>query len=145
MKSKSEILETIKGNKEIQKNIKKMSFFSEEDFYNNAERYINAVRENRIICAIGSVSRSGMSRTIKFMECSKSVSQERANWYNFHSLFLATGHKVSRSQGDYFTINGCGMDMIFATNYNLIHKLGSLGFLTKEETANLAQNTPPVI
>jgi len=140
---KTEILKAIESNKEIQKGIKKLSHFSNEDFYNNAERYINAVRENRVICSIGSVSRSGMSRTMKFMECS--MGENRANWYNFHALFLALGFSVSRSQNDYFTISGCGMDMVFHTNYTIIHQLGRLGFLTKEEIAVLAQNTPPVI
>lgn len=143
MRTELEIIEAIEKNKELQSNFKKMHLFTTEDFIRNAERYINAVKENRIICAIGSISKSGMSRTIKFMECHKTG--EFANWYNFYAFFVATGHRVSKSQPDYFTINGCGMDMVFATNYNIIHTLGRLGFLSKEETDKLAQNTPPVI
>jgi hypothetical protein len=145
MKTKEQILENISSNKEIQKSIKKVSLFSNDDFYENAVRYINAVRENRIICAIGSVSRSGMSRTIKFMESSHNKETNRTNWYNFQSFFKAIGYKNSKSDYSYFTVNGCGMDMIFHTNYSIIHQLGNLEFLDKEEVQKLAQNTPPII
>lgn len=137
------ILENIATDKELQKEIKKLSFFNDEQFYENAIRYIKAIRENRVICSIGRVSKSGMSRTIKFMECQ--MGEKRANWYNFHVLFLALGYKEARSDRDYFTISGCGMDMIFHTNYSIIHRLGHLGFLSEDEVRDLAQNTPPVI
>jgi hypothetical protein len=136
---KTTILENIAKDKEI----KKMNFFSDEQFYNDAIRYIKAIKESRVICSIGSVSRSGMSRTIKFIECD--MSEKRAHWYNFHTLFLALGYKEARSDRDYFTISGCGMDMIFHTNYSIIHRLGRLGFLSEDEVRDLAQNTPPVI
>lgn len=143
MKTKNEILENIKADKEIQKALKKLSYSTEEDFYNSAIRYIEAVRKNRIICSIASVSRSGMSRQIKFIEASHG--EKRTNWLNFYILFKCLGYTEARGNRDYFTISGCGMDMIFHTNYTNIHRLGRLGFLTPEEVQNLAQNTPPVI
>lgn len=45
---------------------------SKEDFLNHAERYIKACKEGRLMCSIGSVSNSGMSRSMKFFEMSKS-------------------------------------------------------------------------
>jgi hypothetical protein len=143
MKTKEEILKNIEENKDLQKYFKKLYQFTNEEFYDNAMRYIKAVRENRIICSIGSVSKSGMSRNLKFMECNISP-EGRTNWYNFNAFFIATGHKKSVRDG-YFTISGAGMDMIFYTNYLIINKLGKLGFLDKEEVSSLAQNTPPVI
>jgi len=137
-----QVLATIAGDKEIQKAIKNLNYTDNEDILRNCERYVNAVRENRIICAIGSVSKSGMSRTIKFMECAPG---ERYNWYNFHLLFKVFGYKESRSNRDYFTVNGCGMDMVFHTNYSIIHKMGRLGLIDKEEVSVLSQNTPHVI
>lgn len=143
MKTREEIIANIESNKEIQKELKKLKYTDSEAFYDNALRYIKAVRENRIICSIGRVSNSGMSRTIKFIEANHG--ETRTNWYNFHVLFLALGYREARSNKDYFTISGCGMDMIFHTNYTNIHILGRLGFLTKEEVDKLAQNTPNVI
>lgn len=35
-------------------------------------------------------------------------------------------------------------DEFFNTNYTIIHRLHSLGFITKEECATLAQQTPTV-
>jgi hypothetical protein len=143
MKTKEEILKNIEENKELQKNFKKLYHFTSEEFYDNAIRYIEAVRENRIICSIGSVSKSGMSRNLKFMEC-KISPENKANWYNFNAFFIATGHKKSVMDG-YFTVSGTGMDMIFYTNYLIINQLYNLGFLSTKEKEVLAQNTPPII
>ena len=83
-----------------------------ETFINNAKRYIKAIKENRMICAIGSVSKSGMSRNIKFVELSKSDTSDKHQLYNFYQFFDVLGYtKVKNS--DYFRIGGCGMDMIF--------------------------------
>jgi len=143
MLTKTEIIQNIKADKGIQKALKSLNYTTEEDFFNNALRYIEAIRENRIICSIAKVSASGMSRQIKFIEASHS--ETRTNWYNFHVFFKCLGYREARGNRDYFTISGCGMDMIFHTNYTNIHKLGRLGFLTKEEVSSLAQNTPHVI
>ena len=36
-------------------------------------------------------------------------------------------------------IPGCGMNMLFATNHNIIHALHRMGFMTKKVCAVLAQ------
>lgn len=111
-------------------------------FIEHAQRYIDAIRERRMICSIGSVSRSGMSRTIKFLEMHKGG--DRYSLLNFFQFFEALGYsKVKES--DYFRIGGCGMDMIFHTNYSIIHTLERLGFIDKEECRKLAQATPNVV
>jgi hypothetical protein len=115
-----------------------------ETFINNAKRYIKAIKENRMICAIGSVSKSGMSRNIKFVELSKSDTSDKHQLYNFYQFFDVLGYtKVKNS--DYFRIGGCGMDMIFHTNYTIIHNLKSIGLVSVDECKTLSQNTPYVI
>lgn len=115
-----------------------------ETFINNAKRYIKAIKENRMICAIGSVSKSGMSRNIKFVELSKSDTSDKHQLYNFYQFFDVLGYtKVKDS--DYFRIGGCGMDMIFHTNYTIIHNLKSIGLVSVDECKTLSQNTPYVI
>ena len=115
-----------------------------ETFINNAKRYIKAIKENRMICAIGSVSKSGMSRNIKFVELAKSDTSDKHQLYNFYQFFDVLGYtKVKNS--DYFRIGGCGMDMIFHTNYTIIHNLKSIGLVSVDECKTLSQNTPYVI
>jgi len=113
-------------------------------FIDNAKRYVKAIKENRMICSIGLVSKSGMSRTIKFVELAKSDDSDRHHLYNFYQFFDVLGYTKIKDS-DYFRIGGCGMDMIFNTNYNIIHNLKRMGFITDDECRTLSQNTPSVI
>jgi len=115
-----------------------------ETFIDHAKRYIKAIKENRMICSIGSVSKSGMSRTIKFVELAKSDTSERHHLYNFYQFFEVLGYSKVKDS-DYFRIGGCGMDMIFYTNYKIIHNLKRLGLVSDDECKTLSQNTPSVI
>ena len=146
MKTKKErIIQRIENSKEIQKNLKKrdLGFMDNEGFYDNAIRYIKAIKDSRMMCNIKSVSRSGMSRNIRFFEMDGSK-KDKFRVYNFYAFFLSIGYqKVNDS--DCFRIHGCGMDMIFHTNYNIIHRLHNLGFISQKECAILAQLTPHVI
>jgi hypothetical protein len=60
-------------------------------------------------------------------------------------LFTILGFTKSRSNDFYFSIGGCGMDMIFHTNYTIIHRLHRLGFINKKQCDFLAQQTPTTI
>lgn len=112
-------------------------------FIQSAKRYIKAIKQGRVICNIESVSASGMSRTLKFLECNGSI-KSGFNYLNFWKLFKDLGFSQGRNTNA-FRIGGCGMDMVFHTNYTIIHNLHQLGFLTKKECDLLAQKTPPVI
>jgi len=125
------------------KNIDKLEYYSRDQFYNDGNRYVKAIKEGRVICSIGSVSSSGMSRTIKFVECSKGT--RRYNIMNFWSFFKALGYTEARSGRDYFSISGCGMDMIFHTNYSNMGYMRSLAIINKKQEDYLAQQTPTVI
>ena len=128
--------------KEIEKNIaKKLPYYNMEQFAQDAQTYINAIREGRMICVIKSVSKSGMSRVLSFHSIEKGTERHWARQYN--CLFIALGYTESRNR-DGFTIGGCGMDMVFHTNYTIIYRLESLGYITKEECDKLAQQTPVV-
>jgi hypothetical protein len=113
-------------------------------FIAHAKRYIKAIKEGRMICSIGTVSRSGMSRTIKFVELAKSKPANKYYMYNFYQLFDVLGYRKIKDS-DYFGITGCGMDMIFNTNYNNIHNLHGMGFMNKKTCSGLCQDTPPVV
>jgi len=148
MKKKERILKAIEEdivNIPIMKVIKKESYFSTESFHESCERYINAIKEGRMICSIDAVSNSGMSRTIKFLECKKYKNRSEYGYLNFFMLFKILGYLPSGRYSDYFRIYGCGMDMIFHTNYTIIHRLKRLGFISKKQCERLAQQTPSVI
>lgn len=116
---------------------------STDDFISHARRYIKACKEKRLMCSIGSVSQSGMSRTLKIVEMDKTHSKQ-FSVYNFYQLYDVLGYQKVKDS-DYFRINGCGMDMVFATNYGVIHTLHRLGLINKRTCESLAQNTPHVI
>lgn len=119
------------------------SYYSVNGFISDARRYIKAIKEGRIIVDIASVSKSGMSRKMKFLECTKHKNENRYSYLNFYALFNSFGY--SFGDRDTFQVNGCGMDMVFNTNYNNMHTLKSLGFITNEQCSTLAQQTPAVI
>lgn len=146
MKTKLEtITKNIEANKEIMKGINKLNYYSVEQFINDAQRYIKAIKEEKVICSIDSVSSSGMSRTIKFLAPEKRKDNKRYMYLNFFCLFSSLGFSPAGKYGDYFRISGCGMDMIFHTNYTIIHRLGRLGMLNKKQVEKLCQETPSVI
>jgi len=91
------------------------------------------------------ITSSGMSRTMKFTSCEFNAKDKRASYYNYYCLFIALGYSEARAKNYYFSISGCGMDMVFNTNYNIIHNLKRLGFITDEECRKLAQMTPTVL
>lgn len=147
MKTKERFIKKMDSDqfKWLRKNIEKQDYTDIDDFYSHAQRYVKAIKEGRVICSIGSVSKSGMSRTIKFVECSKNTRTGNYNYMNFWSLFKCLGYAEARNSRDYFSISGCGMDMIFHTNYSNIHYMHRLGLINKKQCEHLAQQTPNVI
>ena len=126
----------------IKKAISKMPYYSEEAFLNDANAYINSIKNGSMLCIIHSVAKSGMSRAIKFHSCADNG--ERYNYRQYTSLFEALGYKEKGNTGA-FTVNGCGMDMVFNTNYNIIHDFYRIGLIYKESCSHLAQQTPVVL
>jgi len=122
------------------KDIAKIKYYSIEQFDADAKRYIKAIKERRMICIIHSVSTSGMTRNLSFFAQEKSHYNNEFNTLNFNQLFRVLGYREAKREG--FIINGCGMDMVFHTNYTNIHDLFRLGYITKKVCSVLAQKTP---
>lgn len=136
------VIKRIEIDKELMKNINNNKYYTSEMFLSDAQQYIKAVNSGRMICIIKKVSPSGMSRNLKFMSAEGKKSEHYHRQYI--NLFLAMGYKEVENTGT-FRINGCGMDMVFATNYNIINKLIRLGILREEIGKVLAQKTPNVL
>lgn len=128
---------TITLSKEILKAIAKNEYYSQDQFINDCEKYIQAIRDGRVIVSIVSVSKSGMSRKMKFLAFEKGI--ERGYYRQFNSMFEVLGWKIK----DYcLNVSGCGMDMVFHVNYSVMHDFRRMGLLSNEDCANLAQQTP---
>jgi len=135
----------MKITKELEKAIGKLPYYSLEQFELDAIAYISAIRERRMCCIIDSVAKSGMSRTLKFASCEGSTNRNQWYWYRQYTcLFLVLGFSEVKHSG-YFRIHGCGMDMVFDTNYRIIHKLKQLELITPSEFEKLAQEKPTVL
>lgn len=141
---KNSVITKVEADKELQKNLKKLNHYSNQQFIDDAKKYISAIKQRRMLCIIKSVSSTGMSRVIKFNSC-EAGRDKNSFWYRqYICLFIMLGYGKETDNGG-FRINGCGMDMIFHTNYSIIHQLTNLGFLTKSECATLCQMTPTVL
>ena len=129
---------------EVKKWMRSSSYNTPEALAEYLLRYVKAVRDGRIFCVIHSVSSSGMSRNMSFFECAK-YGQKMNNGQthgilNFYSLFLALGYTPAKQEG--FRISGCGMNMVFVVNYDIMHTAARVGAITEKECAKLAQMTP---
>lgn len=143
MKKQDIIKAKILANKEVCTKMAKISYYDVDRFIDDCQKYIAAIKSGRMLCIIGSVSSSGMSRTIKFSSCEKG--KERSWYRNYNCLFLSLGYTEAIKGWGYYRISGCGMDMVFHTNYSIIHRLHNLGFITKKECESYAQMTPVVL
>ena len=142
MKTTEIIISNLNKDKTFVKKLNTLRYYSNEQFIKDARCYISAIKTGRMLCNIGSVSASGMSRTISFKSCEKS--DKRYCYRNYVCLFICLDFGTEYING-YFRINGCGMDMVFHTNYTIIHMLCRYGFITNKECESLAQLTPPVL
>ena len=138
----SVILSNIQNDKEIQKELAKLNGFTNENFLQHAKEYIKAIKEGRMFCVIDSISSSGMSRNIHFHSAEKASGRKNQFWFRqYWALFTALGYSKGNNHNN-FRISGCGMDMIFYTNYTNMHRFERLGIITKKECKVLAQMTP---
>jgi hypothetical protein len=144
MKVHERIVNKVKEDKQLLKRINKLGYGEEaeniDNFIMNAERYIKAIKERRMVNTIARVSKSGMSRTIKFNEVSKS-----GGVLNFFLLFKVLGYSEARGLNGHFSVSGCGMDMVFHTNYCNIRTLKRLGFISSKQCSVLEQMTPTTL
>lgn len=104
-------------------------------FEEDAKRWVKAIKNRRMACIIKSVSPSGMSRVMYFIESRK------GGFSQFYSFLNAMGYTQARN-GDGICVSGCGMDMVFHVNYTICHRLHRYGIIAKKSCDHLAQQTP---
>lgn len=125
--------------KEITKNIGKLNHYTEEQFTRDCNEWIEGIRMNRTICIVESVSASGMTRHFKYI--TYVPNEERSYFRSWYCFLSALGYSFKKDTHA-IKVGGCGMDMNFATTYNIAHSLCRIGIITKDECDKLAQLTP---
>ena len=136
------IIQNITNDKEITKNLKALNYYEAKDLIRDAKIYIKAIKSGAMCCIIHSVSNSGMSRVISFHSCEKT--KTRYNYRQYNCLFIALGYKEDKNRKG-FKISGCGMDMVFHTNYSIIRSLKKIGLINDTDCRTLEQQTPTVL
>lgn len=134
------LVSAIESNKDLLKNMP--NHFTTQEFISCANTYIKAIKSGRMMCSIKSVSTSGMSRVLSFHSFEGTIS--KGYYRQYYSLFKTLGYKEDNNRNG-FRVNGCGMDMVFHTNYTIIHKLFKLGFINKKQCDSLCQKTPTIL
>ena len=137
MKKIERIKKNIEADKEIMKRINKESFYSVDNLISDINTYIKAVKSGRILYDVVSVAKSGMSRTIKITSCEK-AGKNQYYYRQYQAMLSVLGESVVRYSYT-IRVRGCGMNMLFATNYNLMHKFRRLGFISKKQCKVLEQ------
>lgn len=85
------------------------SYLASETGKANAQRFIKALSEKRLLCTVKKVSSSGMSRQIFFGEMC--FNQTFSHVCQFNWFFKEIGFHYTNN--DCISVSGCGMDMIF--------------------------------
>lgn len=135
MKKVEKILKNIMADKKIMNQLKKMEHYKPSMFVKDGMRYLKAVEEGRIQYNVESVSPSGAARQIKILSCER-IKCRKFVYMSYISFLEALGFKTRDFN---IIVRGCGMDMLFVTNRNIILSLKELGFISHKKADVLAQ------
>lgn len=128
-------MKTITLTKEIQKRIDTEKYYSNEDFIRDAQFYIAAVKSGRIKYTVMRVSKSGMSRLIRIESFEGKINN--GYYRDYFMMLRVLGFSINKH--DDVVITGCGMNMVFATNYEIIFLFYRIGLITKKTRNILCQ------
>lgn len=102
-------------------------YLQSEEGKMNAERFLKAVREHRLLCTVKRVSSSGMSRVISFHEVVWNEDRKRMQLLQFNWFLGQMGWTYS-DKDNAIRVGGCGMDMIYHVLYSTVDNLRYYGF-----------------
>lgn len=123
--------------KEMFKNISIVEYYTEEDFIKDCKCYIKALKSGRLQYTVTHVSNSGMSRNI-FIQ-SYEGTMTKGHFRTYFSMLQVLGYKFASKYSSDIKIGGCGMNMLFATNYNICHDFNLMGLINDAECKILSQ------
>lgn len=128
-------MRNIKLSKEIEKLISENEYYSIEDFIKDCNCYIKALKSGRLQYKVTHVSKSGMSRDINIQSYEGNMT--KGYYRQYSNLTEVLGYK--RVNWADIRVNGCGMNMLFATNYNIVNDFKRMNLITSKECEALCQ------
>lgn len=123
--------------KEMLKNIAKNEYYSQEDFIKDCKCYIKALKSGRLQYTVTHVSNSGMSRNIFIQSYEGTIT--KGHFRTYFSMLQVLGYKEASKYSSDIRVGGCGMNMLFSTNYNICHDFKRMGLITEKECEILCQ------
>ena len=130
-------MQNITLSKDIEKRLSKEEYYTKEMLLDDIQDYIKALKEGRLQYLVMNVSQSGMNRNILIQSCEQSKTTNNFYFRQYSRMFEMLGYK---SDKDYYVkVSGCGMNMLFATNYYLIQTFKSMNIISESEANILAQ------
>lgn len=127
---------TYKLSKEMTKKLSLESYYDEEQFIKDCKTYIKALKSGRLQYTVTHVSSSGMSRDINIQSFEGSMTKGYFRSYNMMLTIL--GYSFAKHSND-IKVSGCGMNILFATNYDIIHTFKRMGLIKNKTCEVLAQ------
>ena len=130
-------MQNITLSKEIEKRLSKEEYYTKEMLLNDIQDYIKALKEGRLQYLVMSVSQSGMSRNILIQSCEQNKTNNNFYFRQYSRMFEMLNYKLDKDYN--IRVSGCGMNMLFATNYYLIQTFKSMNIISDSEADILAQ------
>ena len=130
-------MKKIQLTKEMIKRLENETYYTQEYFIQDCKDYIKAIKEGRMLYLVDTVSNSGMSRTLIIKSCEKNKRTKDFYYRNYTFMFKILGYSLSKDYN--IKVSGCGMNMLFATNYNIIHTFKNIGLINSKVCDVLAQ------
>ena len=130
-------MQNITLSKDIEKRLSKEEYYTKEMLLDDIQDYIKALKEGRLQYLVMSVSQSGMNRNILIQSCEQNKSNNNFYFRQYSRMFEMLNYKLDKNYN--VKVSGCGMNMLFATNYYLIHTFKSMNIILKDEADVLSQ------
>ena len=130
-------MQNITLSKDIEKRLSKEEYYTKEMLLDDIQDYIKALKEGRLQYLVMNVSSSGMSRAILIQSCEQSKSNNSFYFRQYSRMFEMLNYKLDKNYN--IKVSGCGMNMLFATNYYLIQTFKSMNIISENEADILAQ------
>ena len=130
-------MQNITLSKETEKRLSKEEYYTKEMLLNDIQDYINALKEGRLQYIVIKVSPNGMNRNLLIQSCEQNKTNNNFYFRQYSRMFEMLNYKLDKDYN--VRVSGSGMNMLFETNYNLIHTFKNMNIITEAEAEILAQ------
>ena len=130
-------MQNITLSKETEKRLSKEEYYTKEMLLDDIQDYIKALKEGRLQYLVMNVSSNGMNRNILIQSCEQNKTNNNFYFRQYSRMFEMLNYKLDKDYN--IRVSGCGMNMLFGTNYYLIQTFKSMNIISESEANILAQ------